>query len=219
MASYQSHINVSAITGLLYAIIGVVLIKASAELALLAAGLIVVTGMLPDIDGGEKSPAHEFGCFLGALVPFILFQFHPEIFNGSAIRLASILLGSYLISRIFVVRILKAFTIRRGLFHSVPAALIATELTYLVFFDANHRERLYLAVATMLGFMSHLMLDATSNVDLIGNAFGGAEPKPRALKFRGNSSLATVAVYAVLILCTYLVLQDLTVGNKIVAKN
>jgi hypothetical protein len=65
---------------------------------------------------------------------------------------------------------------------------------------SNLNARLYLAVGTMIGFLSHLVLDELYSIDFMGvtvrlNKYAGS-----ALKFTSPSWTATVATYAILLL-------------------
>jgi membrane-bound metal-dependent hydrolase YbcI (DUF457 family) len=89
-------------------------------------------------------------------------------------------------------------TVHRGMFHSIPAMLIAGLVVFLAYHSENDFTRLALAVGTMLGFLSHLVLDELCSVDFMGvtvtlNKFAGS-----ALKFVSPSWMATLVCYACL---------------------
>src|SRR5439155_501532 len=89
-------------------------------------------------------------------------------------------------------------TVHRGMFHSIPAVLIAGLLIYLFYPSHDDNLRLYLGGAVMLGFLSHLVLDELCSVDFMGmrlrlNKFAGS-----ALKFGSPSWSATVTCYLIL---------------------
>src|SRR5439155_20834267 len=97
-----------------------------------------------------------------------------------------------------VCMIFKHLTVHRGMFHSVPAMLIAGLLVYLGYQHPNPGIRGYLAFGMMLGFLSHLVLDELCSVDFRGvvpklNQFAGT-----ALKLRSPSWVATIFTYCVL---------------------
>jgi hypothetical protein len=74
------------------------------------------------------------------------------------------------------------------MYHQPDKPIVAEEL----------RERLYLAAGTMIGFLSHLVLDELFAVNLMGvvpklNQFAGS-----ALKLKSDSWSATLFTYAIL---------------------
>ena len=84
-----------------------------------------------------------------------------------------ILAGVYLLIRYGISELFKRYTVHRGMFHSIPAMLIAGLAVFLMTRTANKEpelllERLYLAGAVMLGFLSHLVLDEIYAVDFMG---------------------------------------------------
>jgi membrane-bound metal-dependent hydrolase YbcI (DUF457 family) len=106
--------------------------------------------------------------------------------------------GIYVAIRFGGRAVFKRFTVHRGMFHSVPAMLIAGLLVYLGYQHPNPAVRGYLAFGAMLGFLSHLVLDEVCAVDFRGvvpklNQFAGT-----ALKLKSPSWAANVVTYALL---------------------
>src|SRR5262249_47510635 len=93
------------------------------------------------------------------------------------------LCGLYLVIRYGLCALFKKVTVHRGMFHSVPAMLIAGLFVFLAYQSPSLLIRVYLAGGIMLGFFSHLLLDELCSVDLTGarlrlNKYAGS-----ALKF------------------------------------
>ncbi|HJS08786.1 MAG TPA: metal-dependent hydrolase, partial [Pirellulales bacterium] len=103
---------------------------------------------------------------------------------------------------------LKRYTVHRGMFHSLPAALIAAEVAFLIFDKDDLRLRYYTAGAVLIGFLSHLVLDEIWSISFrrglprLKKSFG------TAMKIWGDNLWANVSTYAKVILLTYLVVQD-----------
>src|SRR5207249_4652834 len=109
-----------------------------------------------------------------------------------------ILAGVYLLIRYVISSLFKKFTVHRGIYHSVPALLIAGLAVFLAYKTPDLTVRLFLAGGTMIGFLSHLVLDEMCSVEFTGaqvqlNSFAGS-----ALKFFSKSWPITLAVYALL---------------------
>ena len=92
----------------------------------------------------------------------------------------------------------RRITVHRGMFHSIPAMLIAGLLVYLGYPTRDLFLRLYLAGGVMVGFLSHLILDEFYAVDFMGvkvrfNKYAGS-----AVKFGSPSWGATLSTYLLL---------------------
>ena len=112
-------------------------------------------------------------------------------------NILAIMLISFFFTRYIFGYLLNKFTVHRGLWHSIPAAILCFEITYLLFFDLPGKLRLLYAVAVFGGFLSHLILDELYSVKVLAldtkRSFG------TALKFRGNSKLQTIFIYFLIV--------------------
>src|SRR5262249_49472400 len=91
---------------------------------------------------------------------------------------------------------------------SIPAMFIAGAMTFLAYHHPEIRTRVFLALAVMIGFLSHLVLDELYAVDFRGlkpqlNQFAGS-----AVKFISPSRWATILTYAILLVLGGLVYVD-----------
>lgn len=198
----------SVVIGVAYAVVGVLFFDIFLELAFLASAIVVITGMLPDIDAKSSAPARELGGLLAAVAPIALIELYPGVRAGGLARVALVVVCCYFVTRVIVVRLLQRFTVHRGMVHSLPAAIITFEIVYLLFWDLYWYDRLYIGIAGFVGFMSHLVLDASGNIDLLGKALGKAEKKPAALKLVSDRTGATVFMYASMLVLGWFVALD-----------
>ncbi len=70
-----------------------------------------------------------------------------------------------------LVPIFKRLTIHRGIFHSIPTALIYTFGVYLIFHHDHHfpiKSRLLIAAGAFAGVITHLILDEIYSIDFNG---------------------------------------------------
>jgi membrane-bound metal-dependent hydrolase YbcI (DUF457 family) len=166
---------------------------------LLGAGLTTLGGLLPDLDSDSGVPVRELFSLAAVATPLLLFHrvqdlhFTPE-------QTMVILVGLYLLVRYGVSTVFCQLTVHRGMFHSIPAMLIAGLAVYLLDHNPDPRIRFYLAGGVMIGFLSHLLLDEWYSVDFHGakirlNKYAGS-----AVKFASRSWTATAATYVVLLL-------------------
>lgn len=213
MADFKSHITGSTIAGVGYGYWGVTSQGMSLENGMLAAGLCAVSGMLPDLDSDSGVPLRETSMFVAAIAPMLMIdRFRDLGLSHEAMALAAMLV--YIAIRFVVVEIFRRYTVHRGMWHSIPAALSAGLLAYLVMPCHSESARVYKSMAVVLGFMIHLMMDELWAIDLrrgfrLKNSFG------TALKFFGGNSLANLSVYAKFFLLLYLAWTDHGIVDRI----
>jgi hypothetical protein len=208
MASYRGHLAFSAGLGAAYG--GLALWQWDLDWgpALLAAGLTALGGLMPDLDSDSGVPVRELFGIAAAVTPCLLY---PRLGALSLERRLVLLGWLYLFIRYVLSEIFKRWTVHRGMFHSIPALLIAGLAAYLLYpATAEYRLRLFLAGAVMLGFLSHLVLDEAYSVDFTGarlrlNRYAGS-----ALKLASRSWAATLTAYLLLAALAYLAWLDRT---------
>src|SRR5262249_4513828 len=97
----------------------------------------------------------------------------------------------------------KRMTVHRGMFHSIPAALIAAEIVFLAHDCHEQFGRLTLAGGVFLGYMSHLVLDEIWAIDANGLIPRANKAAGSACKLFSQSIPATLATWSVLAVLTY----------------
>jgi hypothetical protein len=197
MASWRGHLTFSTGLGIAYGGASWWFLNVDPALAGVAGLLTALGGLLPDLDSDSGVPVREMFNLAATILPLLELRRLASLgLTAEEILLA--FAGMYAFLRFGVRMIFKHLTVHRGMFHSVPAMLIAGLLVYLGYHHPNPGIRVYLAFGTMLGFLSHLVLDELYSVDFRGvvpklNQFAGT-----ALKLRSPSWLATVFTYIVL---------------------
>jgi hypothetical protein len=207
MAGFKTHITTSTLLGIGGGAGAFAFYHVPLPTCALAAGLCGVSGMLPDLDSGPGRPLRESTAFAAAVVPMMLIDRMEQF--GLAPETIVLLGGAiYLLIRFGLGWLLRNFTVHRGMFHSLPAAIIAAELTFLVC-SHEHEDiahRIFNAVAVFTGFMSHLLLDEIWSLDFmharIKKSFG------TAMKFWGDSFVPNLAAYVILAALTFAVLKE-----------
>jgi membrane-bound metal-dependent hydrolase YbcI (DUF457 family) len=205
MAGFKTHIATSTVLGIGYGATAHLGYGVPVDQCLLAAGLCSVSGMLPDLDSDNSVPVRESLAFAGAAVPMLL----VERFRQMGMTTDSIVLTSavlYVLIRGAFGAFLKAYTRHRGMFHSLPAALIFAELAYLACDCTSNSARLFKAGGVLIGFLSHLILDEIWAVDWrngrLKSSFG------TALKLWDKVWWANLSTYAKLILLTWVLADE-----------
>lgn len=209
MAQYNNHLSFSVLVAAGYAALGLVFLDMNPEQVALACAIVVIAGMLPDIDAPGAVPVRELAGLLAAVVPIAMMTYFPELGSGGITRMALLIIASYVLTRIIVIKGLGMLTVHRGMIHSIPAAIIVFEGAFLLFDDLYWADRLYVSGSAFVGFFSHLLLDSFSNIDLVGRVMGGRQESRGAMKLFGYSFGSTFIMYSCVLGLGYCVWQDL----------
>ena len=207
MAGFRTHITVSGICGVLYGGAAVQPLGYSADAAVLAAGLTTVGGMLPDLDSDSGVPVREMFGLAAIVGPLLLVPRLVQLDLSRETILATMLFG-YVFIRYFVANLFRQFTVHRGMYHSIPAMLIAGLCVYLAYQSTSRNLRLMLSGGVMVGFLSHLILDEIYSVDFRGIRIKLKSSAGSALKLASPSVYATMTCYLILGGLLYLAYED-----------
>lgn len=206
MAAYREHLTTSCVLG-----IGVT----SAAIALgftpvqgvLAGTITGIGGILPDLDSESGRPVREVFGVTAALAPLVMMRRLLE-WGGNTDGAMLLAVLVYVSVRYGGAMLLGIFAVHRGMYHSIPAMLIAGELAFLGYKSDQITMKLLMAVGVMIGFFSHLLLDEIYAVEWRGmrvklNKFAGS-----AIKLTGKSWPANIFAYGLLFTLTYTVWID-----------
>ncbi len=202
MAGYREHISVSGSLGVSYGLTAVYLLGFSPVQGALAGCLTWVAGMLPDLDSETGKPVREIFGLVGAIVPLAMMG-HLLRWGGNAEGAMLLAVLLYAAIRYGGALLLGMVSVHRGMFHSIPAMLIAAELAYLAFKSDVVQVKLLMAGGVGLGFLSHLLLDELHSVEWTGIRIRLNKAAGSAMKFVGKRFVPNVVTYAMLMLLTY----------------
>ncbi len=207
MAGFKTHIGTSTVLGVGYGTVGY-LYGMPLSSAVVAGGLCSVSGMLPDLDSDNGVPVREMFSFGAAIVPMLMVdRFERLGWTHEMIVLATGVL--YVMIRFGVAELFKRYTVHRGMWHSIPAAVLASLLALLVCSCHHQSVQLYKAGAVFLGFISHLVLDEIWSISLKGGRLRIKKSFGTALKFWSpNSTWANISCYGKLAIVAFLAYHD-----------
>jgi hypothetical protein len=206
MAGFKTHIATSTIVGIGYGAAAYALYDLPLPSCVLTGGLCGVSGMLPDIDSDSGVPVRESLAFGAAVVSMmVLDRLHQVGASSETMVLAGALL--YLLVRFGLGAILKHYTVHRGMFHSIPAALIAGELAFLLA-SGSLEVRIYKGSGVALGYLIHLLLDEVYSIQFRRGRLRLKSSFGTALKFWSKSWWANGSTYLKLGLLTFLLLKN-----------
>ena len=204
MAAFREHVTVSSLLGVTYGLGAAVFFQFPATPACLAGWLVAVSGMLPDLDLDTGRPAKEIFGLVGAIAPLMVI--HPLLawtgWSGDAETVMLLLVLGYLVFRYGIAYFVGRLSIHRGMFHSIPAMLIAAEAAFLGYPSAILARKMLMAGGVLVGFFSHLVLDEIYSVE-----FDGLQPRLKrssgtAIKMFGNNFLPNVFTFSLLLTTT-----------------
>lgn len=205
MASFRGHLMTSAVLGAAYGFVGFWNLGLRWWAGALGSGLTAMAGLLPDLDSDSSVPNRTLFRLAGPLAGLLALQ--HALSAGLPIERAFLrLLATFVFVRYGLSFLMRKLTVHRGMFHSIPAILIAGLAMFLVYIHLPQNLRLFLAGAVMAGYLSHLVLDELCAVDFQGGRI--KKPFGTALKFFSQNWLATTVCYGVLFLLAMLALLE-----------
>ena len=196
MAGFHTHITVSSLVGVGYASVGTSVLHLPLSTCAIGGGLCAISGIMPDLDSDHAVPARETLSFLAAVAPMLLFyRFQYEGLATEHILLFSAPL--YLLIRFGFGEMLKV-SVHRGMFHSIPAALIAGLIAYIICDTGVSVGRSFKGVGAVIGYLVHLILDEIWAVEIKGGHIRLKKSFGTALKLLGEAPKANSATWALL---------------------
>jgi membrane-bound metal-dependent hydrolase YbcI (DUF457 family) len=210
MAAYREHISVSSLLGIVvgggsYFALGFTPIQGA-----LVGWLTAMGGMLPDLDSETGRPVREMFGLVAAIAPLALvgrvlgwlgLQGTPEM-------VMLLIVVMYLAIKYGGQMLVGSVSVHRGMFHSIPAMIIAAELTYLVYPHDSPKVKLLMGTGVAIGFFSHLLLDEMYSVQWSGVRIKLKKSAGSAIKMFGRMFVPNVVTYSLLAVLSWAVLVD-----------
>jgi membrane-bound metal-dependent hydrolase YbcI (DUF457 family) len=206
MADFKTHITVSSLCGVVYGVAG---FRAGVplETCLIAGGLCSVSGMLPDLDSDSGVPLREAVALSSAIIPMLLVDRLERI--GCTHEMMVVVTGIvYLFIRFGIAEIFRRYTVHRGMWHSIPAAITCGMIAFMLCSCENMSIRLFKTMAVVVGFMSHLILDEMWSVDFRRGRYYFKSSFGTALKLWGKERIPNLVAYSIMTVFAVLVYSD-----------
>src|SRR5208283_2593907 len=128
------HLAVSTTLGVAYAGAGVFYFGTDLPPALLAGAVTAVSGLLPDLDSDSGVPIRVLFNLAAVFVPLLLLS--RLLAQGMPVAQVLVILAAlYFLIRHGAAAVFKRMTVHRGMFHSIPAMLIAGLAVFLLYHD------------------------------------------------------------------------------------
>ncbi|MBF0132646.1 MAG: metal-dependent hydrolase [Magnetococcales bacterium] len=162
--------------------------------------LATLGGLLPDVDADHSTLLGTGMTMVALTVSFlVLFRYSD---HHTVLELLGLWLACYLLFKWVVFGIVTRLTIHRGLFHSLPAAVLAGFLTIMVLhhlFGWANRLSWLGGGFVLLGYVLHLLLDEMASLNVFGIQ-GVRHSLGSAFKWRSPDLIPTLGVYLALFL-------------------
>ncbi len=208
MANFKTHISTSTIAGIAYGTTAHFVFGIELSHCFVAGGLCSVAGMLPDLDSASGIPQREMLSFVSVIIPMLMLDRFRAL-GWTTEYMVFMAALTYVILRFGVGNIFAKYTKHRGMWHSIPAAMIAGMVTFLVCQSPELGIRLFKSWAVVIGFVIHLMLDEIYSVDLGGKSIRIKKSFGTAMKFYSEKNMwANISTYGKLILVAFLIATD-----------
>jgi hypothetical protein len=197
MGNYRQHIGFAWGLGVVYSIGAYLFLGVHWFYGSVATLLTTLSGLLPDLDSSSGVELKGFTGILGVLAAVAVWEAvgHVQPTPIFEVHLWSVVLA-FIVVRHGLRRVLSKVAKHRGISHSLPTCGVWGLATYLYYPSHYHGLRVVMALAVMVGFFSHLLLDEICSVDLKGarvnKAFG------TAIKLWAPSPWTTMAMYGLL---------------------
>ena len=163
--------------------------------------------MLPDLDSNSGIPQREMLSFVSVIVPMLMLP-RFEALGLSPEHMVFISGLMYVFIRFGIGALFRRYTKHRGMWHSIPAAMIAGLATFMVCLSSEFEIRIFKAWAVVIGFMVHLALDEIYAVNWQGKLPRMKKSFGTAIKFWGNDNWANFATYAKLAVLLVMIASD-----------
>ncbi len=169
MADFKTHLSVGAATGF-----GVSVLTywidwiGDVRMAVIIFFATVIGSFLPDMDSDSGLPVRIiFGLYAYLAATLTIYYLHD---NGATIYLTLFLpIASFVFVQFYLRKFFAKYTKHRGIFHSIPAGLIAFFAPLVIAWstDLLTLEKFVIALAVSSGYFCHLVLDEVYSVNIL----------------------------------------------------
>jgi len=205
MADFKTHLSVGIILGVACSA-GATIIHIFSGISMFSLTVIAVAvgSLLPDLDSDSALPFKIVFYLFGIISSIITFLWSLNNYPEDWLFLIGLPLISFIAVRFILGRIFQKFTHHRGIFHSIPMAIVSILGTLTILKkipNFTNTEITILSTAIGIGFLSHLILDEIyAAVNFNGKKFRPSKSLGSALKFWSKSPPITLLVYFIILI-------------------
>lgn len=206
MAGYKTHLSVGAVVGLAFAVLTIVWgwIAGLVQTAIIFV-ITFVGAFLPDMDSESGKPVKVIFTSYALIASGMTLFFLVDSSEEELLLLLLLPLLVFAIVRFIMPLVFNKLTTHRGMFHSMPAALVAFAIVYFGagIFDCTIKARFAFAMAAFVGYVSHLLLDEVFSTQILSGEFKPKKSLGTAMKFFSKDKLDNIIAYSILLLSVF----------------
>ncbi len=169
MADFKTHLTIGSAVGFLIAVFGYVWDWiGNVSMAIIVFILTSIASFLPDTDSDSGLPVKIIFTVYGYFVAGLIIYYGEKSGLGLFFSLIMSAIAFGLVITV-VAGFFRKYTKHRGIFHSIPAALIVFFLTLLFLKNSAIPEttRFFIAFGVFSGYLVHLILDEIWSLEFI----------------------------------------------------
>lgn len=202
MANFKTHFSVGILLGIIFALTA---LASGLMLGWTMITLVIITvtigAFLPDVDSESAIPFRVVFYSLGIIASIFAFIWAMKEYTGW-VFISMLSLSAFIVVRFVFGYIFKKLTKHRGIFHSIPMAILIMLLTLTFLKELSSLPRDYQAILSIsigIGFLSHLILDEIyAAINFNGKKFLFNRHMGSALKLWSKSPAVTALTYSIL---------------------
>jgi len=207
MADFKTHLTTSSLVGVVYGVVAHSEFHVPLTTSVISGCLCGLAGMLPDMDSDTGNAQREVMTFTAAVIPMLMIDRFAKLrLDHEQMVLATAC--TYIIVRFGFGEILRRYTVHRGMFHSIPAAIIAGLVTAIVCSCDVVAFKFAKVGAVTLGYVVHLVLDEMWSFEATRGRMRVKKSFGTAMKFFVKRPFPNVFTYGLLLLVGTLAYQD-----------
>jgi len=203
MANFNTHLAVGATVSLILSESLLAMEILSPNLATMAFLLGTVGSLMPDIDSDYSKSLTIAFTIVSILITMLLISIKNNSY--SLIELLIMSLSVFIFIRFGLIDLFRFVSRHRGMFHSIPVALIFGITTVIISYEMFHIDTLISWIygfMVTIGYLTHLILDELYSVDLgnvrIKSSFGTAL---KLFKLRNTiDKIQNLLIYVILVM-------------------
>jgi membrane-bound metal-dependent hydrolase YbcI (DUF457 family) len=201
MPGYTTHLLVSSVTGIACCAISYYGLHIEPFPALAQIPLAICAGLAPDMDAEASIPTRQFFNTIAILLGLLLLCTYFKRYLHNLPMVFLMFFAVYFLITMICYDLFTRFTSHRGIFHSIPAALVAGEVSMVLFHFGSQKSQLALGLTATVGYLMHLIADDFHSklFPHSRKSFHKKHHVKTTLKWHSHSTLATLACYLLLV--------------------
>jgi hypothetical protein len=209
MGNFVHHLSGGIVAGAVCGAVSYYNLHTPATDAAAFAIISCVGSLIPDIDSPNSTPNDMAFGLASVIAPiFVLQGIGITRLGASNVILTALFV--YVVVKYAARSLMRQFSVHRGMFHSIPMAIIWGALVYQAFRLSPQLIKNAAAASALVGFVTHLIIDELfSFVNFEGTRISPKKSFGTAFKFYSSSLLATTATYVAMGLFLYACMRDM----------